>query len=55
MRVLVTGSDGYIGAILGPDLMKRGFDVVGCDISPSAVAATTISRRDPTTITTGGR
>ena len=31
MRVLVTGSDGYIGAILGPDLMKRGFDVVGCD------------------------
>lgn len=31
MRVLVTGSDGYIGAILGPDLMNHGFDVVGCD------------------------
>jgi nucleoside-diphosphate-sugar epimerase len=31
MRVLVTGVDGYIGAILGPRLVQRGFDVVGLD------------------------
>jgi nucleoside-diphosphate-sugar epimerase len=31
MRVLVTGIDGYIGAILGPKLLARGFDVVGID------------------------
>jgi len=31
MRVLVTGVDGYIGAVLGPQLVDRGFDVVGVD------------------------
>jgi nucleoside-diphosphate-sugar epimerase len=31
LRVLVTGTDGYIGAVLGPTLMDRGFDVVGVD------------------------
>jgi nucleoside-diphosphate-sugar epimerase len=31
MRVLVTGIDGYIGAVLGPNLIERGFDVVGID------------------------
>jgi nucleoside-diphosphate-sugar epimerase len=31
MRVLVTGIDGYIGAVLGPKLLQRGFDVVGLD------------------------
>src|SRR4029077_20546546 len=31
MRVLVTGIDGYIGAVLGPKLVERGFDVVGID------------------------
>lgn len=31
MRVLVTGSDGYIGAVLGPYLLARGLDVVGLD------------------------
>ena len=31
MRVLVTGSDGYIGSVLGPYLGERGFDVVGVD------------------------
>lgn len=30
-RVLVTGVDGYIGAILGSRLLERGFDVVGVD------------------------
>ncbi|MEJ0023450.1 MAG: SDR family oxidoreductase [Alphaproteobacteria bacterium] len=31
MKVLVTGIDGYIGAILGPYLMERGIDVTGFD------------------------
>jgi nucleoside-diphosphate-sugar epimerase len=30
-RVLVTGVDGYIGAVLGPRLLEQGFDVVGLD------------------------
>lgn len=30
-RVLVTGSDGYIGAVLTPMLLAQGFDVVGLD------------------------
>lgn len=31
MRVLVTGSEGYIGAVLVPLLVERGHDVVGLD------------------------
>jgi nucleoside-diphosphate-sugar epimerase len=31
MRVLVTGVDGYIGAVLAPRLLEHGFDVVGAD------------------------
>jgi len=31
MRVLVTGADGYIGAVLGPRLVGRGFDIVAID------------------------
>lgn len=31
MKVLVTGTDGYIGSIMGPYLMERGFDVTGLD------------------------
>lgn len=31
MRVLVTGSDGYIGTVLVPMLVKRGYDVTGLD------------------------
>ncbi len=31
MKVLVTGSDGYIGTVMCPYLMDRGFDVVGLD------------------------
>jgi nucleoside-diphosphate-sugar epimerase len=31
MKVLVTGTDGYIGSVLGPVLLERGFDVVGVD------------------------
>ncbi len=31
MRVLVTGTEGYIGSLLGPMLVKCGHDVVGID------------------------
>jgi len=31
MRVLVTGADGFIGAVLGPRLIERGFEVVAVD------------------------
>jgi nucleoside-diphosphate-sugar epimerase len=31
MRVLVTGTDGYLGSLLGPELLVRGFDVIGLD------------------------
>ena len=31
MRVLVTGSEGYIGTVLTPYLIARGHDVVGLD------------------------
>ena len=31
MKVLVTGTDGYIGSVLGPYLIKKGHDVTGLD------------------------
>jgi nucleoside-diphosphate-sugar epimerase len=31
MKVLVTGTDGYIGTLLAPVLMQRGHDVIGMD------------------------
>jgi nucleoside-diphosphate-sugar epimerase len=31
MRILVTGTDGYLGCLLAPDLVRRGHDVVGVD------------------------
>lgn len=31
MKVLYTGADGYIGALLGPYLMQQGVDAVGLD------------------------
>src|SRR5499426_4873858 len=31
MRILLTGSDGYIGAVLLPFLRSRGHEVVGLD------------------------
>jgi nucleoside-diphosphate-sugar epimerase len=31
MKVLVTGADGYIGAILAPLMLERGYDVTGLD------------------------
>jgi len=31
MKVLLTGADGYIGSVLGPELLRQGFNVVGLD------------------------
>ena len=31
MKVLITGSDGYIGVVLAQELIKRGHIVVGLD------------------------
>jgi nucleoside-diphosphate-sugar epimerase len=31
MRVLFTGADGYIGAVLGPKLLEHGYDAIGID------------------------
>ena len=31
MRVFVTGNDGYLGSLLTPELLKRGFEVIGLD------------------------
>ncbi len=31
MRVLVTGSDGYLGSMLTPELVKAGMEVIGLD------------------------
>ena len=31
MRVFLTGSEGYLGSLLGPELLRRGYDVIGLD------------------------
>src|SRR5271165_4252970 len=31
MKICVTGSDGYLGSLLAPELLRRGHDVVGLD------------------------
>src|SRR5664280_465240 len=31
MRIIVTGSDVYLGSLLAPELLRRGYDVIGLD------------------------
>jgi nucleoside-diphosphate-sugar epimerase len=31
VKIFVTGSEGYLGSLLGPMLMQRGHEVIGCD------------------------
>lgn len=31
MKILITGADGYIGALLAPQLLERGHEVIGLD------------------------
>jgi nucleoside-diphosphate-sugar epimerase len=31
MRICVTGSEGYLGSLLAPELLRRGHDVIGID------------------------
>jgi len=52
MKVLVTGTDGYIGSVLTPYLLERGHDVVGLDTGFYRAGWLFDDRRDrPRTIT----
>jgi nucleoside-diphosphate-sugar epimerase len=31
MKILLTGCDGYLGSLLGPELLRRGYEVTGAD------------------------
>jgi nucleoside-diphosphate-sugar epimerase len=31
VKILLTGSDGYIGSVVGPYLVRRGHSVIGVD------------------------
>ena len=30
-RILVTGTEGYLGALLAPELIRQGYEVIGLD------------------------
>jgi nucleoside-diphosphate-sugar epimerase len=32
MRIFVTGTEGYLGSLLAPELVRRGYEVIGLDI-----------------------
>ena len=31
MRILVTGTEGYLGSLLAPELTRQGYEVIGLD------------------------
>ena len=31
MRIFVTGTEGYLGSLLAPELVRRGYEVIGLD------------------------
>ena len=31
MKIVLTGCDGYLGSLLGPELLRKGHEVVGID------------------------
>jgi nucleoside-diphosphate-sugar epimerase len=31
MSILVTGTEGYLGSLLAPELVRRGYEVIGLD------------------------
>ena len=30
-RILVTGTEGYLGSLLAPELLRQGYEVIGLD------------------------
>jgi nucleoside-diphosphate-sugar epimerase len=30
-RILVTGTEGYLGSLLAPELIRQGYEVIGLD------------------------
>jgi nucleoside-diphosphate-sugar epimerase len=32
MRILVTGTEGYLGSLLAPELVRQGYEVIGLDV-----------------------
>ena len=55
MKVLLTGSSGWLGRFLAPRLREEGHQVVGVDIAPGEDTQVTGSIADRALATIGGR